>query len=299
MTEDNKGKVDQRLLDLYDKYAHGDIDRREFVRRAGTLAVGGMSAVALAESVMPRYAEAQTVSFNDSRIHAQHVTYPSYAAPQGSGEMGGYLVRPKKADRPLPSVLVIHENRGLNPYIKDVARRAAVEGFLALAPDGLHPLGGYPGNDDYGRSLQDQLDPEKLDHDMIASAYYLKRHPESSGMLGATGFCWGGGMVNRLAVAMGDDLNAGAPFYGAPPDLDQVGRIRAPLLLHFAGLDKRINAMWPDYEKALNANNIDYTAHMYEGVNHGFHNNSTPRFDEEAAEQAEQRTWQFFREHLT
>ncbi|HEX5419429.1 MAG TPA: dienelactone hydrolase family protein, partial [Gammaproteobacteria bacterium] len=227
MTENKNEPMDQRLLDLYDEYAHGGMDRREFVRRAGALAVGGVSALALVESVLPRYADAETISFNDPRIRAQFVEYPSYAPPVGSGRMKGYLVYPADAKGPLPAVLVIHENRGLNPYIKDVARRAAVQGFLALAPDGLTPLGGYPGNDDYGRDLQRQLDPDKLEHDMIASAYYLRDLPESSGKLGAVGFCWGGTMTNKLAVAMGRDLAAAAPFYGAPPPPDQVGRIKA------------------------------------------------------------------------
>ncbi|MGD8939917.1 MAG: dienelactone hydrolase family protein, partial [Gammaproteobacteria bacterium] len=270
-----KDNIDPQILDLYDLYCHGHIDRREFFRRAAGLTIGGVSALVVAESLLPRYAEAQTISFTDERIKALYVEYPS---PGGtSGTMRGYLVQPK-GKGPFPAVLVIHENRGLNPYIEDVARRVAVEGFLALAPDGLSPIGGYPGNDDDGRTMQASLDQAKLRQDMVNSARYLKSHPLSNGKLGATGFCWGGGMVNNLAVILGKDLNAGVPFYGAAPATAEVPKIKAPLLLHFAENDQRINSMWPDYEAALKANHVSYKMYQYEGTNHGFHNNSTPRY---------------------
>jgi len=288
-------EIDQRVYDLYDEYCHGRIDRREFLARASTLIVGGVSAMVMAQALFPRYAEAQTVSFTDSRIKPTYVEYPS---PGGnSGQMRGYLVQPTGAG-PFPAVLVIHENRGLNPYIEDVARRAAVDGFLALAPDGLFPVGGYPGNDDDGRKLQASLDQAKLRQDIVNSAKYLKAHPLSTGKLGAVGFCWGGGMVNNLAVAMGGDLNAGVPFYGAASAVADVSRIQAPLLIQYAENDERINAMWPEFEAALEANHVNHQMYMYEGTQHGFHNNSTPRYDEAAANLAWERTIEFFRRHL-
>ena len=290
-----KSKIDQRVLKLYDDYCHGRMERREFFRRAAALTVGGVSALAMAKSLLPRYAEAQTISFTDERIKGLYV---DYASPGGtSGQMRGYLVQPAGAG-PFPAVLVVHENRGLNPYIEDVARRLAVEGFLSLAPDGLAPIGGYPGNDDDGRAMQKSLDPAKLRQDMLNSARYLKSHPLSSGKLGATGFCWGGGMVNNLAVTLGGDLNAAVPFYGAAPDPGDVVKIRAPLLIQYAENDDRINGMWPDFESALKANNVSYQAHVYPGTSHGFHNNSTPRYNAEAADLAWQRTVAFFKEHL-
>jgi carboxymethylenebutenolidase len=287
--------IDQRVFDLYDEYCHGRIDRREFLARAGALTIGGVSALWMAQALFPRYAEAQTISFTDERIKPRYVEYPS---PGGtSGTMRGYLVHPV-GEGPFPAVLVIHENRGLNPYIEDVARRAAVAGFLALAPDGLSPVGGYPGNDDDGRALQAGLDQAKLRQDMINSAYFLKRHELSNGKLGAVGFCWGGGMVNTLAVEMGEDLDAGVPFYGAAPASADVPKIKAPLLIQYASTDERINAMWPEYEAALKAANVQYQMHMYEGTNHGFHNNSTPRYNEAAANLAWERTVAFFKQHL-
>lgn len=290
-------QIDQRIFDLYDEYCHGKIDRREFLQKAAALTIGGVSALAMAQSLFPRYAEAQTISFTDERIKANYVEYPS---PGGnSGTMRGYLVQPTSGPGPFPAVLVIHENRGLNPYIEDVARRAAVEGFLALAPDGLAPVGGYPGNDDDGRQLQRELDQAKLRQDMVNSARYLLSHEFCNGRLGATGFCWGGGMTNNLAVALGADLRAGVPFYGAAPATEDVARIRAPLMIQYAGNDERINSMWPEYQAALDGNDVDYVMHMYEGTNHGFHNNSTPRYDEEAANLAWERTIAFFKEHLT
>lgn len=290
-----KNVIDPRVFDLYDNYCHGRIDRREFFDRAAVLTIGGVSALAMAQSLLPRYAEAQTISFTDERIKGLYVDYPS---PDGtSGEMRGYLVQPT-GDGPFPGVLVIHENRGLNPYIEDVTRRVAVEGFLALAPDGLSPIGGYPGNDDDGRAMQKTLDQAKLRQDMVNSAQYLKSHALSIGKLGATGFCWGGGTTNFLAVTLGDDLDAGVPFYGRAPDSNDVTQIRAPLLIHYAENDERVNATRPDFEAALKANNVQYQMHTYPGTKHGFHNNSTPRYDEEAAKLAWERTVAFFKEHL-
>jgi carboxymethylenebutenolidase len=291
----NDKHIDPRIFDLYDDYCHGRIDRREFFGRASALTIAGVSALAIAESLLPQYAQAQTISFTDERIKGLYVSYPS---PGGtSGEMRGYLVKPK-GDGPFPSVLVIHENRGLNPYIEDVARRAAVEGFLALAPDGLSPIGGYPGNDDDGRTMQKSLDQVKLRKDMVNSARYLRSHPLSSHKLGATGFCWGGGMTNDLAVTLGGDLNAGVPFYGRAPDTAHVSKIRAALMLQFAADDTRVNATWPEYEAALKANGVVYEKYSYPGTRHGFHNNSTPRYDEAAAKLAWERTIAFFRKHL-
>lgn len=290
-------QIDKRIFHLYDDYCHGRIDRREFFKRASALTIGGVSALAMAQSLIPRYAQAQTISFTDSRIKGLYVEYPS---PGGtSGTMRGYLVRPTSGDGPFPAVLIIHENRGLNPYIEDVARRAAVEGFLALAPDGLSPIGGYPGNDDDGRAMQKSLDQAKLRQDMVNSALFLKAHELSNGNLGATGFCWGGGITNYLAVTLGEDLKAGAPFYGRAADTGEVGKIKAPLLIHYAEDDERVNAMRPDFEAALKANNADFEMHVYPGTLHGFHNNSTPRYDKDAAKLAWERTMAFFKQHLS
>jgi carboxymethylenebutenolidase len=287
--------IDKQIFDLYDEYCHGLIDRREFLGRAGAVTVAGVSGLVMAEALLPRYAEAQTISFTDERIKATYVEYPS---PGGtSGQMRGYLVQPAAAG-PSPPVIVIHENRGLNPYVEDVARRLAVEGFLALAPDGLFAVGGYPGNDDDGRELQRSLDQDRLRSDMLNSAQFLKAHELSSGKLGAVGFCWGGGTTNYLAVEMGSDLSAGVPFYGAAPDTAEVPQIQAPLMIQSAEDDPRINAMWPDFEAALKANDKEYVRHLYPGTRHGFHNNSTPRYNEEAANLAWERTIGFFREKL-
>jgi carboxymethylenebutenolidase len=284
-------EIDQRVFDLYDEYCHGGIDRRQFLARSA-LIVGGL---AMAQALLPRYAEAQTISFTDSRIKAQYVTYKS---PGGNGDqMRGYLVQPAGAG-PFPAVLVIHENRGLNPYIEDVARRAAVEGFLALAPDGLSPLGGYPGNDDEGRAMQTTLDQAKLRTDMLNGARFVKTHKLSTGKLGVTGFCWGGGTTNFLAATMGSDMQAGAPYYGAAAETAAVSRIKSPLLIHYAENDERINAMWPAYEAALKAASVPYEAHFYPGTQHGFHNNSTPRYNEAAARSSWERTVAFFRKNL-
>ena len=287
--------IDQRVYDLYDEYCHGHIDRREFLARARALVIGGISALAMAQALFPRYAEAQTISFTDERIKARYVNYPS---PGGnSGTMRGYLVQPSGSG-PFPAVVVFHENRGLNPYVEDVARRLGTAGFLALAPDGLAPAGGYPGNDDDGRTLQSGLDQAKLRVDMINSARFLKSHSLSTGKLGATGFCWGGGMSNQLAVALGADLAASVPYYGAAPAVEDVPKIKAAMLIQYAGTDERINAQWPAYEAALKAAGVKYEAHVYEGTQHGFHNNSTPRYNEAAASLSWERTLAHFRKHL-
>jgi carboxymethylenebutenolidase len=285
-------EIDQRVFDLYDEYCHGHIDRREFLSRAAAVTIGGL---AMAQALLPRYAQAQTISFTDPRIKARYVNYPS---PGGtSGTMRGYLVQPEGVG-PFPTVLVIHENRGLNPYIEDVARRVATEGFLALAPDGLSPVGGYPGNDDDGRTLQASLDQGKLRTDMLNSARFLKVHAQSSGKLGVTGFCWGGTATNFLAATLGADLKAGVPFYGAAAETASVPAIKAPLLIQYAENDERINAMWPAYDAALKASGVPHEMHMYPGTQHGFHNNSTPRYHEASAKLAWERTIAHFKQHL-
>jgi carboxymethylenebutenolidase len=287
-----QAEIDQRIFDLYDEYCHGRIDRRAFLQQAAVVTAGGL---VMAQALLPRYAQAQTISFTDPRIKAKYVTYPS---PGGtSGTMRGYLVQPDGSG-PFPTVLVIHENRGLNPYIEDVARRVAVEGFLALAPDGLFPVGGYPGNDDEGRTLQAGLDQGKLRTDMANSARYLKAHALSSGKLGVTGFCWGGGTTNFLAVTLGADVKAAVPFYGAAPDPKTVSEIKAPLMIQYAENDERINALWPAFETALKANAVTYEMYTYPGTQHGFHNNSTPRYQEAAAKLAWERTVAFFKKNL-
>jgi carboxymethylenebutenolidase len=292
MTAITQPEIDQQVFDLYDEYCHGRIDRREFLKRAGAM---GAAALVMAQGLLPNYARAQTISFTDPRIKASYVTYPS---PSGNGDrIRGYLVQPAGSG-PWPAVLVIHENRGLNPYIEDVARRAAVEGFLALAPDGLSPLGGYPGNDDDGRAMQAKLDQAKLRQDMLNGANWLKSHQLSTKKLGATGFCWGGGTTNFLAAAMGSDLQAGVPYYGAAADTASVPKIKAPLLVHLAENDPRINEMYPTYEQELKKAGVRYEIHSYPGTQHGFHNNSTPRFDEAAAKLSWERTVAFFKKNL-
>jgi carboxymethylenebutenolidase len=293
MTEDY---IDSKVYDLYDEYCHTQMTRRDFLNRASALAVAGGSALAMAEALLPRYAKAQTISFTDERIKPQYVEYES---PGGtSGKMRGYLVKPA-GEGPFPAVLVVHENRGLNPYIEDVARRVAVEGFLALAPDGLSPIGGYPGNDDDGKVMQKSLDGDKLFTDLLNSARFLKGHELSSGKLGATGFCYGGGVVNKLAVSMGADLNAGVPFYGIAPATGDVAKIEAPLMMQYAEDDPRVNASQEEYRKALEANNKNFVMYTYEGTHHGFHNNSTPRYNEAQAKIAWERTISFFKQHLS
>ena len=292
MTALTQTDIDQQVFDLYDEYCHGRIDRREFLTRATAL---GAAALTMATGLLPNYARAQTISVTDSRIRAKYVEYDS---PGGnSGKMRGYLVQPA-GQGPWPGVVVIHENRGLNPYVEDVARRAAVEGFLALAPDGLAPLGGYPGNDDDGREMQGRLDQAKLRQDMLNSAKWLKAHRLSTRKLGATGFCWGGGTTNYLAVALGADLQAAAPFYGAAAETSSVPKIKAALLIHYAENDPRINGMWPSLEQALKVAEVKYEMHIYPGTQHGFHNDSTPRYKEAAAKLAWERTVAHFKKHL-
>ncbi|WP_090878960.1 YghX family hydrolase [Bauldia litoralis] len=285
----------QELLELYDFYAHGKITKREFLNRAGKFAIGGVTAAALLHQLSPDYALAAQVAEDDPDIETSRVTYPS---PNGNGEVNAYLVRPAGATGKLAGVLVIHENRGLNPYIEDVARRMAKAGFMALAPDGLTSVGGYPGTDDEGRELQQKVDPEKLLNDFFAGFEYLAAREDCTGKVGAVGFCYGGGVVNAIAVAY-PELAAGVPFYGRQPAAEDAAAIEAPLLLQYAGLDERINAGWPAYEEALKAAGKTYTAHIYPDVNHGFHNDTTPRYDAEAAKLAEDRTIAFFKEHLT
>lgn len=288
--------IDPQVYDLYDEYCHSSMNRRDFLNRASALAVVGGSALGMAEALLPDYAEAHSVEFTDPRIKAEYVNYDS---PGGtSGKMRGYLVKPTTPG-PYPAVIVIHENRGLNPYIEDVARRLAVEGFLALAPDGLYPIGGYPGNDDDGKVMQRSLDQGKLFTDLFNSALYLKSHQLSTGKLGATGFCFGGGTVNKLAVALGPDLQAAVPFYGTAPATEDVAKIKAPLMIQYAEDDPRVNATMADYKQALEAYNKQFVIYTYPGTRHGFHNYSTPRFNEKQATIAWERTLNFFKKQLS
>ncbi|WP_171126198.1 YghX family hydrolase [Ruegeria sp. HKCCA4707] len=294
MTRMTAKDFDQELLDLYDFYAHGKITKRQFLDRAGKFTVGGVTAVALLNMLSPNYAMAQQVSFNDPDIHADYITYPS---PNGTGDVRGYLVRPAGVEEPLPGVLVIHENRGLNPYIEDVARRLAKAGFMALAPDGLTSVGGYPGNDADGRELQKTVDRVELMNDFFNGFEYLLYRDDSTGKVGAVGFCYGGGIVSAIAVAY-PELAAGVPFYGRQPAAEDVANIQAPLLIQMGELDERINAGWPDFEAALQSNGKVYEAYIYENANHGFHNDSTPRYDEEMANLAWDRTIDWFNTYL-
>jgi len=286
---------DQELLDLYDEYVHGKVTRRIFLDRASKFAVGGLTAAALLEALGPNYAFAQQVPKDDPRLKTEYAAYPS---PQGGEPMRGYLARPFTPDGPQPGILVVHENRGLNPYIEDVARRLAVAGFIAFAPDALAPLGGYPGTDEAGRDLQQKRDPAEMVEDFIAGARWLEKHPACNGRIGVTGFCYGGGMANTLAVRLPDVIKAAVPFYGGQPKPEDVPKIQAPLLLHYAEKDERVNAGWPAYEAALKAHGKKYEAHIYPGTNHGFHNDTTPRYDEAAATLAERRTIEFFNKVL-
>jgi carboxymethylenebutenolidase len=284
----------QELLDLFHEYQHGDISRRAFLDRAGKFAVGGLTAAAIFESLRPNYAWAQQVQPDDKRLKVGREVVQS---PLGNGSIKGYLARPAKGKKH-PAVLVIHENRGLNPYIEDVARRLALANFIAFAPDGLTSVGGYPGSDEKGAEAFRKVDGGKMTEDFVAAARWLKAHPDSTGKLGAVGFCFGGGMVNQLAVRLGADLNAGVAFYGRQPGADDVPKISAPLLLHYAGNDQGVNAGIAAYEAALKANKKTYTLYMYEGKQHGFHNDTTPRYDEAAAKLAWSRTLDFFNKHL-
>ena len=283
------------VLKLFDGYVHGSVSRREFLDRAAKYAIGGFTAAAMLESLKPNFAWAQQVAKDDGRIKAEYLNYPS---PQGSGTLRAYFARPAKAGGKLPGVVVIHENRGLNPYIEDVARRLALANFIAFAPDGLTSVGGYPGSDEKGAAAFRTVDGKKMTEDFVAAAKWLKARSDSTGKLGAVGFCFGGGIVNQLAVRLGAELNAGVPFYGRQAGAEDVPKISAPLLLHYAGNDQGINAGIAAYEAALKANNKVFTVHMYEGKQHGFHNDTTPRYDETAAKLAWTRTLEFFNKYL-
>ena len=285
----------QELLNLFDKYVHGDIQRRDFLDGAKKFATGGLTAAAIFESLRPNYAWAEQIPKDDKRVKTERVSVPS---PDGNGSIKGYLVRPANATGKLPGVLVVHENRGLNPYIEDVARRLGTSNFMAFAPDGLTSVGGYPGDDEKGGEMFRQVDREKMANDFVAAARWLKARPDCTGKIGVVGFCFGGGIANTLAVRMGSDLAAAVPFYGGQPPAADAAKIKAPLLLQYAGLDTRINGGWPAYEEALKANHVTYTAYTYEGVNHGFHNDTTPRYDETAAKLAWTRTLEFFNKYL-
>ncbi|WP_206683163.1 dienelactone hydrolase family protein [Neptunicella marina] len=288
-------KLPEQAFTLYDQFAHGRINRREFMSGLTKLAVGSLTASSIMAALMPNYANAEQVSFNDPDIKA---TYQHFDSPKGNGQCRGYRVEPANLSQSAPIILVIHENRGLNPYIKDVTRRLAKAGFIAFAPDGLFPVGGYPGNDEQGKAMQRDMDGEKLKQDFFAAAAMLKGDSKGHGKVGAVGFCYGGGMVNKLVTEQPDVISAAVPFYGAAPDLTKVKNIKAPLLIHMGELDEWVNAMWPDYETALKDNNKSYQAYIYPNARHGFHNDSTPRFDKEQAELAWQRTLTFFHQHL-
>jgi carboxymethylenebutenolidase len=297
MKPETQFEIPEEAFDWYDAYAHGMMDRREFMSKLGTLAVAGLTMATLTGALIPNYALAEQVSFNDEDIKATYETYPS---PDGHGEGRGYLVQPSglKEGDTAPTVLVVHENRGLNPYVKDVARRLAKAGFVAFAPDALHPLGGYPGNDDEGRSMQRSMERAKIEQDFIAAAKHLKAHALSSGKLGVVGFCFGGYISNFLAASLPDVIDAAVPFYGTPARTDIVGNVKGPIMVQMGELDERVNASWPAYEKVLKANGATYEMHMYEGARHGFHNDSTGRYDEKMATLAWDRTLAFFTTHL-
>jgi carboxymethylenebutenolidase len=284
----------QELLDLFHEYQHGDISRRNFLDRAGKFAVGGLTAAAIFESLKPNYAWAEQVPKHDARLKTEYQTVPS---PEGNGSIKGYFARPAAAGGKLPGVLVVHENRGLNPYIEDVARRFALANFVAFAPDGLTSVGGYPGDDEKGAAKFREVNGPKMFEDFVAAANWLKARPDCSGKFGAVGFCFGGGIANSLAVRM-PDLGAAAPFYGRQPSADDVAKIKAPIMAHYAGNDQGVDAGIPGFEAALKANNKKYEIFVYEGAQHGFHNDTTPRFDEASAKLAWQRTLDFFNKNL-
>ena len=294
MKELKKEDISQEVFDLYDDYAHNRIDRRQFINKLSAYAVGGVTVASLMSFIMPKYQQTLQIQPDDPRLETEYVTYQS---PKGGGEIRGLLSRPAGTKGKLPGIVVVHENRGLNPHIEDVGRRAALAGFVSLAPDALTPLGGYPGNDDDGRTLQSQRDRDEMLEDFIAAFDYLKASPKCTGKIGAVGFCFGGWIVNMMAVRL-PDLAAAVPFYGGQPPVESVSHIKAPLLLHYAGLDTRVNEGWPAYEEALKKYKKEYTAYVYPGVNHGFNNDSTPRYDKTAAELAWKRTIDFFREKL-
>ncbi|HEY9117986.1 MAG TPA: dienelactone hydrolase family protein [Roseivirga sp.] len=289
-----KEDISQEVFDLYDEYAHNKIDRRKFIERLSLYAVGGLTVASLLNFIMPDYETTALVSPNDERISSDYITYNS---PKGGGEIKGLFSKPDGATGKLPGIVVVHENRGLNPYIEDVGRRCAVAGFMSLAPDALSPLGGYPGNDDEGREMQRKRDRDEMLEDFIAAYEWLMARPESNGKVGVVGFCYGGGVSNQMAARI-PELGAAVPFYGSQVSAEEAAKIKAPLMLQYAGLDTRVNAGWPDYEKALKANGVEYEAFIYPEVNHGFHNNTTPRYDEAAATLAWDRTIEFFKKHL-
>ena len=293
MKEIRKEDVSQEVFDLYDAYAHNKLERREFIEKLSIYAVGGLTVPSLLSFIMPDY-EKQEVKANDVRINSEYVMYES---PAGGGEIKGLFSKPADASGKLPGIVVVHENRGLNPYIEDVGRRCAVAGFVSIAPDALTPLGGYPGNDDDGRAMQRKRDRGEMLEDFIAAYNYLKNHPDCNGKIGVVGFCFGGWISNMMAVRI-PTLNASVPYYGSQPSAEDAAKINAPLMLQFAGLDKRVNEGWPAYEEALKANNKEYVAHTYADVNHGFHNNTTPRYDKESADLSWQRSIAFFKEKL-
>ena len=290
-----KEDVRQEVFDLYDDYAHSRIDRRDFMEKLSLYAVGGLTVPALLSFLMPDYKNTLQVRSNDPRISSDYINYNS---PKGGGNIKALLSKPADAKKKLGGIVVVHENRGLNPYIEDVGRRCALAGFISIAPDALTPLGGYPGNDDKGRELQAKRDKNEMLEDFIAAFEYLRQQPDCNGKIGVVGFCFGGGIANLMAVRL-PDLAAAVPFYGAQPPLDQVPQIKAPLLIHYAGLDTRVNEGWPAYENALKENKKEYTAYIYPNVNHGFHNDTTPRYDKAAAELAWKRTIDFFTEKLS
>jgi carboxymethylenebutenolidase len=294
MKEIKKEEISQEVFDLYDDYAHNRIDRRQFMNKLSAYAIGGLTVSSLLSFIMPKYQETLQIQPDDPRLDSKFITYQS---PKGGGEIRGLLSRPADTDGKLPGIVVVHENRGLNPHIEDVGRRAALAGFISLAPDALTPLGGYPGNDDDGRALQSKLDRNDMLEDFIAAYDYLRASPDCTGKIGVVGFCFGGWIANMMAVRV-PGLSAAVPFYGGQPPLESVPEINAPLLLHYAGLDTRVNEGWPAYEEALKKYKKEYTAYVYPDVNHGFHNDSTPRYDKAAAELAWQRTIDFFREKL-
>jgi carboxymethylenebutenolidase len=288
-----KEDIEQEVFDLYDDYAHNKLQRREFIERLSLYAVGGITVASLMSFLMPNYKDTMLVPANDPRLDSNYINYES---PKGGGTIKGLLSKPVDAKGKLPGIVVVHENRGLNPYIEDTARMAALEGFITLAPDALTPLGGYPGNDDEGREMQRKRDRNEMLEDFIAAYEYLKAHKDCSGKIGVVGFCFGGWISNMMAVKV-PGLSAAVPFYGGQPKED-IDKINAPLMLQFAGLDKRVNEGWPAYEEALKANNKEYVAYTYPDVNHGFHNTTTPRYDKEAAELAWKRTIDFFNKNL-
>lgn len=289
-----KENIKQEVFDLYDDYVHSKIERRQFIERLSLYAVGGVTISSLLSFMMPNYIDSIVIKPDDSRLNSEYINYKS---PKGGGNIRGQLSKPAEAKTRLPGIIVVHENRGLNPYIEDVGRRAALEGFITLAPDALTPLGGYPGNDDEGRALQSKRDRNEMLEDFIAAFEFLKSHEACTGKVGVVGFCFGGWIANMMAVKV-PTLSAAVPFYGGQPSEEETAQIKAPLLIHYAELDQRVNEGWPAYEKALKENKNEYTAHVYPGVNHGFHNNTTPRYDEAAANLAWKRTIDFFRENL-